>query len=380
MLGRNTEFIVAYLTEAWHRASEGVIGSRGAVRLLLTMYLLNFDPNNPACHHLARVLVGVRKALSPVWQDRIEQGQLLDVDNGPRHAGAQLIEARDLDRERMRLGLHGAYSSFGFGRAAVTAAGRLLSEEFVRTRTKPRNWDRFVTLVSPGGAVDKAHQEAAFRTFLEPFVASEPPDLRDQLKPILLSSFGDPRTSPATWPMLSGSDGLARREGYLAIVRRWLVSDTIDLFFKIIDRHGLDHHWSSRRAFWRQYFDSELVVDACVALASRPHSTARRIAARSETASLSWPPLRGPGDADHAVLLMQIGEVVVAEWSHNGKVRIWRKGDRHRPALHKLAGYYRDELKKEATFEAAHLPPDGWQVKVERELRRLVGVGADGRR
>jgi hypothetical protein len=147
----------------------------------------------------------------------------------------------------------------------------------------------------------------------------------------------------------------------------------------IIDKHGVDHQWRTRKAFWKRYFDNESVGDAWVAFAGRPHSTARRISAVGvEGATLEWGRLLGADDPDHAVLLMQMGDITVAEWSHNGRVRLWRRDDKLSPTLY-APEYNPKDFRTEAAFETPHLPSDGWQQKVDVQLRRY-GIRPDRRR
>jgi len=380
-LAREAGFLDDYLAEVQRRVRSEQPGGRSTMRLLLSIYLLNFDSNSNACRRLAKALKLSKDSLRTHWQDRIRAGRLLDVKGGPLHAGRALINAADVVVERLRLGLHGPFAGSNFCKAAVAAAGGELVEQFRKAGRKPDGWDKFVNIIAPQGKIEEVHRESAVTTFLDPFLHNvEPNGLREQVKPILLSSFGDPRVSDEQWPHLAGSGGDARRDEYIGIVRRWLVADTIDLFFKIIDQHGLDHHWSTRKTFWKRYFDSKLVSNAWVAFAPGPEATARRIRVKENLAeNLAWGRLSKTGDVNHAVLLMTIDRVTVAEWSHMGKVRIW--GEKHANCPKLYAPDYRARaLRSSADFEISHVPPDNWQYKVERALHRQIGVGPDGRR
>src|SRR5262249_46073877 len=51
----------------------------------------------------------------------------------------------------------------------------------------------------------------------------------------------------------------------------------------------------------------------------------------------------GDGNANHSVLLIRIGDLTFAEWSHNGKLRAWPNDSKNVPALFR-AKYFRSEL------------------------------------
>lgn len=377
-LAKDAPFVAAYLMEVTRRIKEGFPEGPALARLLLRTYLDNYSARDDAIRVLNVFLRSVRHSLSRLWQQRIEEGRLLDMDGGPLHLGKRLVAAEDLERERAMLGFHGALSSCRFVQSAIAVVGQQLSRSITNGANVGAEWGRYVNIVAPESRILEVYAPIAASTFLDPFVAgAEPVGLREQVKPLLLASFRDPRTDTSKWPRFVGDGGNQRRDAYLSVVRRWLVSETIDLFFQIIDQHGLDHQWRARKAFWKRFFDNETVTEAWVVFAGRPHATARIINKTGvDGASLEWGRIMNATDSDHAVLLMQMRDVVVAEWSHNGKVRVWR-GEEHpdRPPLYSKE-YSTHALRRKPTFETAHLPPDGWQQKVERELRRY-GIRPD---
>lgn len=377
-LAGDTAFVAGYLAEVTRRAKANVPEGLALPRLLFRVYLDNFSPDNEAIRILSVFLKSVRHFLSRGMQQRIEEGRLLDVVGGPLHLGKRLVAAQDLDRERALLGFDGALSSCRFVQSSVSAVGQQLSRSFRNGANIKTQWERYVRIVAPEGRILEVYAATAVVTFLDPFLTgAEPAGLREQVKPLLLASFRDPRIDASRWPRFAGDTGNQRRETYLSVVRRWLVSETIDLFFHIIDQHGLDHQWRTRKAFWKQFFDNDSVTEAWVVFANKPHKSARRVNKTGvEGASLEWGRIVNAGDPDHAVLLMQMRNVVVAEWSHNGRVRLWHgEGHPDRPSLYSKE-YPTNALRRNPTFETAHLPPDGWQHKVERELRRY-GIKPD---
>jgi EH_Signature domain len=80
----------------------------------------------------------------------------------------------------------------------------------------------------------------------------------------------------------------------------------------------------------------------------------------------------GGAAADQAVLLLRIGDLTIADWSHDGKLRIWRRGTAA-PELN-LKSYSAPDLRLDSDFELVHLPPDGWQQRTEAYIRRHTGI------
>ena len=73
------------------------------------------------------------------------------------------------------------------------------------------------------------------------------------------------------------------------------------------------------------------------------------------------------------MLLLSIGDLVIADWSHNGRLRIWRRGNKRAPDFN-LDAYLATDLRADSDFETVHLPPDGWQGKTEVHIRRHTDI------
>ena len=157
----------------------------------------------------------------------------------------------------------------------------------------------------------------------------------------------------------------------------------MDLFIKVIDEVAVDAMWEARRAFWLRYFEMEAVSDVHVAFASRADRVARAIRRRAETRDFHWAALKG-AQPDHSVLLMRIGGLTIAEWSHSGKMRFWREGNRSAPKLHRDE-YQGPELRRQSSRvrnPRTNVKEDGithdaagrWQAFAERVIADETGV------
>ena len=77
---------------------------------------------------------------------------------------------------------------------------------------------------------------------------------------------------------------------------------------------------------------------------------------------------------------MQISDFIIAEWSHNGKCRIWKntEGSKYEvPKLYNtLIPYDAMELRMGASFEQTHHASEHgtWQNKVEYFIRQHTNI------
>jgi hypothetical protein len=55
--------------------------------------------------------------------------------------------------------------------------------------------------------------------------------------------------------------------------------------------------------------------------------------------------------SNHSVILMKIGDLVISEWTHLGKVRIFRPGSIHTPEMYKL-GYDASKIRFETLWSS----------------------------
>ncbi len=205
-------------------------------------------------------------------------------------------------------------------------------------------------------------------TLLEPWAdVSSPADVRKALLGKLLTAFQDPRfrTAAGHWAGVSDTAKL--------VLRKWLAGVTIEQFFKIIDDIGQEEHWNYRRAFWKSYIDSQAVDDACVALGREGFAIARQTI---EKDALAVSMLNEASPAS-CVLLIRIGDLVIAEFNHNGKCRFWRATHQNAPTLH--ADQYNDSrLRVEPPSCLEALSHGGsstyaWQRKFRDFIRKHTG-------
>jgi hypothetical protein len=198
-----------------------------------------------------------------------------------------------------------------------------------------------------------------YEAILEPFEAKAPSsDVQKLLMSTLVRKFRDPRIHP--WPRLTGADGEWRREKCVETMKKWLSIEYLDLFIQIIEATAVDSQFTPRKHFWLRYFEQGVISDLTLILATDADSVARKARGRQDGAEyMKWATLDF-ADAKQSVLLMRLGDLVIAEWSHNGAMRFWKASDRAAPVFH---------LNE---YSARILRSGGLKIKVGNEYRPAI--------
>ena len=162
------------------------------------------------------------------------------------------------------------------------------------------------------------------------------------------------------------------------IALRWFAEQSLRQFLDVVDQVADPHMWKYRRAFWEAVYNKNLIDAAWVVFdASGGRAARSRYGQNTRFAEFS-----GGVQPGHAVLLLQIGGSVVAEWSHNGRCHIWNDGN-DGPRLYQPS-YTPFQLRATRSgntdgpriFSHTHASPDtySWQEKVAGKIFRLTGV------
>lgn len=350
-----------------------------AVARMLRAYVMNFEPSLTT-HELLRS--GVRKLLRSFDTPRVaerkawaEQHQVLELD-APRAFTRDWLHSQPTLHERVaRFGRDGELALSRFMRAVeavvcadVSSAGTTLTElQFIDATNG-------LSMSAPGGRPrfrDPNTGTTFANVVLEAFASSgRPPErLRTAVRQSLVDRLGDPRlpSHSAAW---AGVSARAKQ-----VFRRWLVDDTLRVFFEVISDalQGSPEkkaQWEARRRFWTAYLDD--ITDAWVALSS----SARRLTMKN-AAFRDLPHGRMEGAADNAVLIMTIDDLHLVEFAHVGGVRYWPVS-RHRfddegaaPELFKDS-YKMTDFKVNEHFNVPH--HEGWEARVRTVIRNETGV------
>lgn len=116
--------------------------------------------------------------------------------------------------------------------------------------------------------------------------------------------------------------------GYLS------TEQNIDLFFKILHHTGTDRQSILRKRFWSYYLNAGFISQSWMILAEG----ARNVAVSDfKLKHYQFASFKSPHKLEplHAVLLIRLDQLVIAEWSHIGNCRFWFQGNLCAPQLHK---------------------------------------------
>lgn len=305
---------------------------------LIRAWLRDADPSRPETRAVGRRLGelladGTDARLAP-WLHAHRRFALFDPALGPQAVTRALLGSdREVAAVLDEAGLGDALVRGGtYVRAVLLAALDRLGAALGRPGAVA-TWQRLEKLWAPDGTLRFGDLELKGRladAALSPWVAGNSPDpaLRPAIQRFLLRHLGDPRVKEHAWQ--------CARPETVALLRRWLAGDTLEAFFAVIDRHA-DPHWRYRRAFWLAALRRGAVSDAWLALGSNVAISAKRALKDAAFARLQG------GNGNKAALLMRIGDYVLAEWSHSGKLRAWPAGAASAPRPFR-PGYAPDEL------------------------------------
>jgi hypothetical protein len=212
---------------------------------------------------------------------------------------------------------------------------------------------------------------AVAEAFLLPWRTRSPsPAIKDRIQTFILKHFGDPRVRKRVWQQVTSADAVA-------VFKKWLVKVALDQFLEVIDQTVAieRHQWRYRRAFWMAYFEADLISEAHVMFGQTGFDHARQVfghevpCARLRTAGKQV-------SKDHAVLLLRIGRVVVADWSHNGRCAIWKEDAQNVPTFDKTLYHSSDVDADRADWNVRHAGADtySWQHEVRDYIHRRTGM------
>lgn len=355
---------------------------RSALFALLDAYLDWFDDQDEDVAWLAKRLTATSKRWAwrdtDPWPARISSFELLTPTTAPRRVAAAVLDSdRDIRAVLDEAGLTTEGRRVGgLGLASFSAGCESVRNMKSTSALSPQR--RLVSWSGETGPLlyPKAWPQFAGALF-EPWRTSEPP--REHKTLIIdraVAHAGDPRINRARWRPVEE----AASDAY-AVILRWLTQASVRQFFDIVSETMTDRPdmWAERRKFWTQYLDAEMISAAWVAFGSDGASRADRAATLTNDKSLSMFGRLGSGSgrsSQHAALIMKIGDLTIAEWSHNGKFNIWSLKDKHHPPLfrhntRRLPDYDPSELMN-APVSGSHM--SGWQFKLARIIRDETGM------
>jgi hypothetical protein len=353
-------FLTAYLGALRSRPT------RSGTRRLIHTYCANYSDTHRGIRIIGEFLSEAVQRWDWNWRHRHLQFRIFDPQKAPAILARTTDDVEQPRQELAKAGLETQLAAGGLG----VAAFRLALEEIRRRLTQnPRleEVERAIawTQSSDGRPYYLYEAKALIECLLLPWVQADPPTehVKRRIQEFLLQHFSDPRTSGERWATVAPN---ARQ-----VIMRWLAHGSLEMFMRVVDRVAQPQQWEFRRAFWKAYIDRNVVADSWVCFGSDGARLARQIVREMDgEKTLEFGVLKG-ASRDQAVLLLRIGDLVVADWNQNGSMRIWRVGENDAPHLYQPT-YSASDLRLPCAFDTRHQGP--WQIKAAGFIRQRTGI------
>lgn len=345
-------------------------GSATFNRCLLIGYLRLVTEKSLLSELLRNYLLRNIKALPDKWARRVASYQLLSKPVGV--SLAQRLTAADTSNPRQVLqdaGLRGVLESSGFTRHIFRHVCRSMSKGF-----EPHDLARFLDWTHDPKSKkwlfenDIANYTAALVT---PFIKRDPTDnIKNQVLSTLIELFNDPRTKPAKW---HGVDEEIQRT-----LKRWLTQNSFDLLLQVVNSSNDTHQWKERHTYWSTYIEGGYISEAWVALGPRAVEVANRLIDSGELKSSGefGRLQRSEIDPLHSMILMRIGDWIVSEWTHSGKLRFYNtESNRKAPKMYEKL-YEASQIRVDSLAQDNVVHHNGWQDKATQIVKRRIGLSA----
>lgn len=361
-------------------AHPGATDSAQAIKNFATAFIASFDERRPdTMEKLARHVHGAVAERRHDVLDLWISAELIDARKGAQKLAARVLSngcpvVDSFEALRIPEMIRGE----GLARAAFSLACSYVQEKGAKN---PSLIDTLVDWATQAGDAGGGRIQMRFpdkvgeivNALLLPWRSSAPAkDVERKVCNFVIGAVGDPRFvgSSAQW---ADVDEKARE-----VLSRWLTRASVLQFFDIVSETmkapDEKRMWRYRRKFWSAYLPH--ITDAWVAFGSQGEHLARETARRTEDNNFKrFGLLNGAVAGTHAVLIMTIGDLTIAEWSHSGKCRMWLRGHPNAPKLY--ASHYRAaDLRWSDWWEASHTGNEayGWQGKFAEKIRRETGV------
>lgn len=303
----------------------------------LVLVWLDVFPRTAAASFLAQAARVAASRHDWPLREAGERLSLWDADAGPRALGralkAKIAEGADPTLVLDEAGL----SSLPDAGIVEAALDRLADDT---AGAAPANTTRDVTALLdllerlPGGS-ERQLSPAIVHGLLAPWLSKAPgSELKVRLQAFMLARVGDPRfKGAARWAALTKemqARGYSRADRLEGMLRQWLIGEAFELFFKLLaDTTDNPAQWQRRQKFWRRYLDEGRISNAWFVLGSDAAHWARSQGDRLKRGQYGQ--LSSGANAQQSALLLQIGELTIAEWSDNGSCCFWRPGASEMP-------------------------------------------------
>lgn len=308
------------------------------------------------------------------WLNVVSRCHLLEEQGPKRFAELILDDPAPVNEVLRSANLEGELENQGFSKHAYMEGLNMVECELSDGSLTMQRLERLMEWSEQPAGLRYPNEKALLaETLLRPFVRRPPvrEEIKEKIKSFLLGHLGDPRIQMHRWFGVS--------EQSLQVMRSWMVEASLEYFFQVLD-HTADPIWRYRKAFWGAFLDRGYISEAWPILGRRARDAINR-AMRETAEKTPYGTLQGV-EASQSVLVMTIGTLLIAEWSHNGRCRVWHLENgtsqslRSRWLYNIQAPVSAEELRRSADFELVHRGSEqgGWQRKLYDHIHRYTGV------
>ena len=355
---------------------------------LIVTYFFYYDPDSPIFQFIANFLdENLREGRYKFPHKEPHnplRTRIFNLENRPPTAVAEFVlnNHDSIIRAQTQIGLTGTLLGSDFMRCVYRAGAKIIKQSMIDANLN--NLDRFIEWICQEDDTEQKIKgnagEAALIGLLGPF--REKPELNlnteivEKIKLLLLKSYDDPRFHEGNWPKITP---VHEKDAYLSVVYQWLTTETLKLFFEIIGKQVKEKErakcqWKERQDFWSSYLEQRNIRKAWVICPKSIANGPVREARETNGLKMHCGILTG-SDRTQSVLLMQIGKLTIAEWSHSGGCRIWKQDNKNKPIFYKDE-YLASQLRNEADFRQIHHvgKRNPWQRKIEDYIKKHAGI------
>ena len=191
-------------------------------------------------------------------------------------------------------------------------------------------------------------------------------NFRQKVEAISEYFIQDPRLNSVQWDEIPESK---------EIMIRWKIQRTLENFFDLLDYiaqtdEDANRMWERRKKFIETYYQHGHISGAWFVLGRNAYSMRDKFLKPEE---------KGYGkiisknvESKHSVLLLKIGDFVISEWSHNGRVRGWQHGSPSCPSLYELEYFANDLRNSSSVFDFIH--SGNWESRLSQEIYNKTGI------
>lgn len=390
----DVEWLTRLTTDAVERTSRPIDRS-------LVMTWLDVFPDGNGSDVLAKAAETAAERYNWPYRSAGREFQLWDRQEGALRVGQELMAGPEPDAVLRRASLHAGVYSGNLVQSALTS----ICEEVADSKRvlAASNCENLLDLLNQMGdaAVSAATRPLLVRALLKPWKDGPPDsDLRIRIQRFALKQYGDPRFDTSKWTQffqaLQARGYRQDAEALKTVVLQWLNRAAFEIFFKLIGQSTSEPtQWAAREEFWRHYLEMNHIKRAYFMLGSDAERQARPHWQKLQEAG-GYGLIDSDANPDHSAFLMEIGDIVIAEWTHNGSCCFWQPEAVHRPVfgVRRYDGSLMratDKMKSAASRQAnslgtdqlwialPHNPPRvrgtrGWHSKFARQIRDWTGI------